>query len=215
MRRVLGFFLLACAAIACEQVIGADFGVMRVDCKHAKPPPAPTTPLGGGMTDIIEAVHGVEFGEVTGFRAFGFDGDGKCTLEGEGPSCALAKWVDAGPVPDGLDGRDNAIGLLVQAHVRMLRDGAQANCVKPGTTSNDAGVGGYCETSADCKGTLCTGLFGAPPDAWFCSKLCMMSSECGPNAVCFTDPRGMACVPIVCIHDAGADASDASDADAD
>ena len=92
---------------------------------------------------------------------------------------------------------------------RTYRDGAYENCVLPGTTGNDAGVGGYCEVAADCPtGTLCTGLFGAPPQDWFCSKLCQVDAsvpQCGEGAECVADPRGIACVPVVCIGDAGTD----------
>ena len=91
--------------------------------------------------------------------------------------------------------------------VRTLRDGADLNCVKPGTPGNEIGVGAYCERMSDCKMTLCTGLFGAPSDAWFCSKLCTTTSECGSGAVCISDPRGTACVPMICIKDSGVEAS--------
>ena|ERR1700690_2221333 len=96
------------------------------------------------------------------------------------------------------------------------RDGAYDNCVKPGTKGNEANVGGYCEVQSDCPiGTLCTGLFGAPADDWFCSKLCDLDAGpavCGSGAMCVQDPRGIACVPLICIGDAGA--SDATDEDA-
>jgi hypothetical protein len=106
---------LAALALACEQIIGADFGVNRVDCKHVQPPPPPA-PLPGGDLEILEGVHGVDFGESDGgYQMLGFDGDQTCTLLGQGPTCALAKWVDAGPVRDGIDGRDNAIGALTSS----------------------------------------------------------------------------------------------------
>jgi hypothetical protein len=77
-----------------------------------------------------------------------------------------------------------------------------ANCVKPGTPNNALGFGGYCEKKADCPmpGALCTGNFNAPDNAWFCSKLCSVKdSDCGEGAYCnFGDPRGNACVPLVC-----------------
>jgi len=103
---------------------------------------------------------------------------------------------------------------------RTYRDGADKNCVGVGTPNNELGVGGYCDTREDCPMALCTGLFGAPDDAWFCSRLCKIGDNCGSGAVCASDPRGTACVPVVCIKDAGIDASsdtgfDASDATAD
>src|SRR5437762_3565267 len=61
-----------------------------------------------------------------------------------------------------------------------------ANCVKPGTPNNDVGVGGYCEpNTSDCEtpqGTrICTAGY-APPEAWFCTMLCLDDSECGAGA---------------------------------
>jgi hypothetical protein len=82
-----------------------------------------------------------------------------------------------------------------------------ANCVKPGTPNNEQFVGGYCETNAQCvkNESLCTALYGAPPNAWFCSKPCVDNEECGTGMYCADDPRGVACVPLVCgVADAGA-----------
>ncbi len=84
-----------------------------------------------------------------------------------------------------------------------------ANCVKPGTPNNEQGIGGYCETNADCVSgkSLCTGLFGAPPDAWFCTRPCKDDPNCGDGLYCANDSRGIACVPIICgIADSGSDA---------
>lgn len=115
MNRAWVLLALVPLAIACEQIIGADFGVTRVDCKHVQPP-APPSPLPGGEMEILEGVHAVDFGENDGGAQYlGFDGDQRCTLLGEGPSCALPKWLDAGPVRDGVDGRDNGIGALVSS----------------------------------------------------------------------------------------------------
>ncbi|MDB4992671.1 MAG: hypothetical protein JWM74_103 [Myxococcaceae bacterium] len=79
---------------------------------------------------------------------------------------------------------------------------ANANCVKPGTANNELGLGAYCEKKADCPatGALCTANFNAPDDAWFCSKLCSaQDTKCGTGMYCnFGDPRGNACVPLVC-----------------
>ena len=94
-----------------------------------------------------------------------------------------------------------------------------ANCVKPGTANNELGLGAYCEKKADCPatGALCTGNFNAPDNAWFCSKLCSAAdTNCGTGMYCsLGDPRGNACVPLVCgAPDAGAEAS-AVDASSD
>jgi len=83
------------------------------------------------------------------------------------------------------------------------------NCVRPGTPNNERGVGAYCESLDQCPlGSLCTAQFGAPANAWFCSKLCADDSTCGSNAYCAYDSRGHACVPFACgTPDAGPDAA--------
>jgi hypothetical protein len=89
-------------------------------------------------------------------------------------------------------------------------DAPPTNCVAPGTPNNEKGVGGYCQTSADCISSVsvCSALFGAPPGDWFCTKLCTLDTECGTGAYCAHDPRGMACVPLPCgSPDAGTDAA--------
>lgn len=102
------------------------------------------------------------------------------------------------------DGGESDASANADAH-----DGA-GNCVPPGTPNNELGLGGYCDKAADCPGALCTGLFGAPDGYWFCSKICANGEPCGSGETCATDPaRGTACVPNVCIADAGT-ASDAS-----
>jgi len=94
-----------------------------------------------------------------------------------------------------------------------------ANCVKPGTPDNDAGVGGYCETQDDCKkldGGLCTAKYTTDPTEWFCTKPCDVDSQCGFGAICAVSTDGNGCVPISCVgpDDGGSDATDA-DADGD
>ncbi len=88
-----------------------------------------------------------------------------------------------------------------------------ANCVKPGTKNNDQGIGGYCETNDDCVPgkSLCTAKYGAPDDAWFCTRICADDPNCGEGLYCANDPRGVVCVPLVCgVVDGGADAGDAA-----
>src|SRR5262245_60402783 len=64
------------------------------------------------------------------------------------------------------------------------------NCVKPGTPRNEKGVGGYCESSAECQGDvggffLCSADFESTPrTAWFCTTFCTVDSDCGTNAYC-------------------------------
>jgi len=89
------------------------------------------------------------------------------------------------------------------------------NCVKPGTKNNDQGIGGYCQTHADCVPgvSLCTGAVGAPPNAYFCTRLCAKNPNCGDGLYCAVDDRGTVCVPYTCgIADASIEAS--SDAEA-
>jgi hypothetical protein len=90
---------------------------------------------------------------------------------------------DAGGAPEAGSGHDGS-----------------ANCVKPGTKNNDQGIGGYCETNDDCvKGkSLCTAQYGAPDNAWFCTRLCAEDPSCGEGLYCANDSRGVVCVPLVC-----------------
>jgi hypothetical protein len=81
--------------------------------------------------------------------------------------------------------------------------GGSTNCVAPGTPNNELGIGGYCDKASDCPGQLCTALFDAPPNAWFCSKFCAQGQSCGTGEVCAVDARGIACVPAVCFADGG------------
>lgn len=94
-----------------------------------------------------------------------------------------------------------------------------ANCVKPGTKNNEQGIGGYCESNADCVPgkSLCTNFSPtAPPNAWFCTRLCRSEPNCGEGLYCAEDPRGTACVPIVCgVADSGTDATVDAALDAD
>jgi hypothetical protein len=41
-----------------------------------------------------------------------------------------------------------------------------------------------------------------------------VTSECGTGAACVSDPRGTACVPTICIKDAGVEAGDDAATDA-
>jgi hypothetical protein len=81
--------------------------------------------------------------------------------------------------------------------------GGSSNCVPPGTPNNELGIGGYCDKAADCPGELCTALFDAPPNAWFCSKFCVHGEPCGSNEVCAVGAQGIACVPLICFGDGG------------
>lgn len=94
-----------------------------------------------------------------------------------------------------------------------------ANCVKPGTANNEMGVGGYCEPGTDqCVSDagirFCTGAFGAPSDHWFCTRPCVMDSECGSGAYCDHDPQGNGCVPNICGTPPDGGTKDAAPSDA-
>lgn len=86
------------------------------------------------------------------------------------------------------------------------------NCVKPGATGNEKGVGAYCVSSADCMSPaggllLCSADFGAADTAWFCTTICTTDSDCGSGAVCKSSDKGMGCAPLECVSqpDAGGD----------
>jgi hypothetical protein len=93
------------------------------------------------------------------------------------------------------------------------------NCVAPGTPNNAKGVGGYCQSGADCVASvsICSADFGAPPGNAFCTKLCQTTADCGSGAYCAHSTQGVACVPLTCGSpdagaDGGGDAAGASDA---
>jgi hypothetical protein len=118
-----------------------------------------------------------------------------------GGAIAACKSDSAGAPPDG--------------GVEGGRRDAAGNCIAPGTPNNEQGVGGYCETNDDCVSgqSLCGGLFGAPDNAWFCTRLCADAPDCGTGMYCVHDPRGIACVPIVCgVEDASDEGTAPSDA---
>jgi hypothetical protein len=78
------------------------------------------------------------------------------------------------------------------------------NCVKPGTPNNEKGVGGYCESSAECASDvggffICSGDFDTTPQyAWFCTTFCTVDADCGSNAYCGHSDLGGGCVPYGC-----------------
>jgi hypothetical protein len=101
-------------------------------------------------------------------------------------------------------------GADVTADAKPPRD-PNANCVKPGTPNNERGIGGYCETGAECPSDVgprfCTADFRdigvIDDDKWFCSMLCNTDDECGTGARCVTGISGRGCSPIPCTGDAG------------
>jgi hypothetical protein len=77
---------------------------------------------------------------------------------------------------------------------------ADKACVEPGAKANDKGIGAYCDEGTRCKtGFLCTGDFGAPEGARFCTTVCQNDGECGAGAHCYAgDSRGKGCVLDAC-----------------
>ena len=73
-------------------------------------------------------------------------------------------------------------------------------CAPAGSKANDKGIGAFCDKSTKCTevSAICTGDFGAPPGASFCTKLCASDADCGTGAFCFHDPRGNACITDAC-----------------
>ena len=58
---------------------------------------------------------------------------------------------------------------------------------------------------SDCTmNTLCTYAVMPAAMAYFCTKMCAMSSECGTGASCVMQAGLMICVPDSCLPDGGA-----------
>jgi hypothetical protein len=85
------------------------------------------------------------------------------------------------------------------------------NCVQPGATGNEKGIGAYCtpgqgigDSGNECPSIdggilVCSGSFGAPNNEVFCTTPCNTTQDCGSNAVCVANPLGTGCAPIQCI----------------
>src|SRR5687767_7827100 len=93
-----------------------------VTCDHALPPSRPgTAPEDPTSSDFVTVVDAYDMGEIDRgadtkrFRAMGYDLDGVCTGQGQGPSCDNSAWPSLVPVIDGdaLAGRDNTQGAVV------------------------------------------------------------------------------------------------------
>lgn len=87
------------------------------------------------------------------------------------------------------------------------------SCGQPGVPGNANGVGAFCtpmghECSAFPLAPICVVDLDPVDGQWYCTRLCSTSSECGPEADCVGDSRGMGCFPQRCYRDAGVDAGD-------
>ena len=98
------------------------------------------------------------------------------------------------------------------------------NCVAPGASSSELGIGGYCSPGGEqClhagsggTPTDCSADFGAPSHEWFCTITCTLSTDCGPGGgTCVTTPFAQVCVPTACnknLGDASTGYTDGGDA---
>jgi hypothetical protein len=116
----LATFFAASATWGCTSAFD-DLKAKGESCVHAIPPERPDT----GTDDVtpiefVNAVDEYDMGEIGSddntqrFRAMGYDLDGVCTGQGQGPSCHNPiEPID--PVIDGdvLEGRDNTQGAVV------------------------------------------------------------------------------------------------------
>jgi hypothetical protein len=80
------------------------------------------------------------------------------------------------------------------------------NCVpKTDTKGNERAIGAYCTPvdlgcpSFGSEIRVCSGTFGAPAGAWFCTGSCVADSDCGTGAMCVPTPRGNGCTPMQCL----------------
>jgi len=85
--------------------------------------------------------------------------------------------------------------------------GPANDCVSPGATGNELGIGAYCDRGGDqCEAlptvAFCTADFRADDPIWTCTRLCSADEDCGSGAVCLSfagRPEEETCVPAACI----------------
>lgn len=126
-------------------------------------------------------------------------------------SCASACGDDDAPAP--------AMDLGFDANL-MVPPGS---CSQIGQVGNENGVGTFCTpTGRECSpfplAGICLARVAPAEEQWFCTRLCERDDQCGADARCFGDTRGMSCVPSRCLDpevDAGADDAGTDDAGAD
>jgi len=137
MRRallLLGGFAAAATAIACESILGVDYGSEHLaTCDHAEPPAAPSGSDTGDNIGFTAAIYTIDWGDTDDAQgkpramSIGYDLDGLCTSLLDSPRCEPASWTGT-TLTDGPDGIDNAIGML-------LYDQGTAFGLKPFTSS--------------------------------------------------------------------------------
>jgi hypothetical protein len=124
----------AAAAVACESLIGVDYGNEHLaTCDHAEPPAAPSGTDTGSTTTFTAAIYTIDWGDSDDAQgnpralSIGYDLDHLCTGLLDTPRCQPASWTGV-TVTDGPQGIDNAIGM-------MLHDQGTAFGLKPFTSS--------------------------------------------------------------------------------
>lgn len=97
------------------------------------------------------------------------------------------------------DGPRRAAGATPGAATKDTASSAVEACVAKGARGNDRGVGAYCDKQATCPDDrFCTGDFGAPEGASFCTRICQTDDDCGAGAYCLHESRGSGCVLVAC-----------------
>ncbi len=122
MRRSLwlgGLGAMAAFALACESIIGADFGVQHLaTCVPATPPEPPDGGDTGSERDFTAVVYSIDWGDnddaANNPRSYsiGYNLDGRCTSLFDTPVCEPVPWTHQ-LIVDGPNGIDNAIGLML------------------------------------------------------------------------------------------------------
>ena len=101
----------------------------------------------------------------------------------------LAACAPAAATPD--SGSDS--GLMVPA----------GSCGQPGDMGNELGVGRFCtpggrQCATAPQARICVVDLSPADMQWYCTRLCSADSDCGTDAVCIGDARGMGCLPARC-----------------
>ena len=117
---VASLALAGAAVVACEQIIGADFGPKIVAvCDPAVPPgPPPPAPTPGDIS-FVAATYSIDFGDqanpdggLPNYDSIGFDLDGRCTSLFDPLPCRPPSWAGP-PMTDGVNGINNGVGALL------------------------------------------------------------------------------------------------------
>jgi hypothetical protein len=131
---IAGSIVAAAAGIACESLIGVDYGNERLaTCDHAEPPGVPSGGDTGDNIAFTAVIYTIDWGDSDDAQgnpralSIGYDLDHLCTSLLDDPRCEPASWTGV-TLTDGPDGIDNAIGML-------LYDQASAFGLKPFTSS--------------------------------------------------------------------------------